>query len=177
MANNSVDIPSSPTATEIEAARVLKINTDLSNAKTTAAAKAEADYTGASWSLFTSARTLALALPEVVESQTPAELEANKTAKTQALNNAMTLLELLSNQSSDITALTDAKGIAEGLINDSAAESTTPGEHIEGSLATLIAANNLATGTITDTQAVINAEVTALNTAITNYNAAIVPTP
>ncbi|MCX6754076.1 MAG: tail fiber domain-containing protein, partial [Candidatus Nomurabacteria bacterium] len=165
------------TDAEIEAARVAEINNNLATAKTTANDKVEADYTGASWLLFTPARTLALALPEVVEStpaQTGAELEANKTAKTTALNNAMTLLELLSNQSSDITALTEAKGIAQGLINDSAAESANVGDHVEGSLATLIAANNLATGTIADTQTVIDDQVSALNTAITTYNAAIV---
>lgn len=78
---------------------------------------------------------------------------------------------------SDITALTNAKGIAQGLIDEGALESTTPGQHIIGSLAILTDANNLATGTTEDTQAVIDDQVSALQDAIDAYNVAIVANP
>lgn len=74
----------------------------------------------------------------------------------------------------DITALTDAKGIAQGLINDNDPESTTVGDHVEGSLDILIAANAAADATVADTQDVIDGQVTVLLAAIDAYNAAIV---
>ncbi|MDO8659344.1 MAG: tail fiber domain-containing protein, partial [Candidatus Parcubacteria bacterium] len=78
---------------------------------------------------------------------------------------------------SDISALTTAKATAQSLIDANAVESETPGDHIVGSLTTLSSALASATATDADTQEVIDAQVVALNDAISVYNLAIVPTP
>ena len=79
--------------------------------------------------------------------------------------------------SSDLSLLIAAKASAQALITASGTESTTPGDHIVGSLATLIAAEAAANGTSTDSQSVIDAQVITLNAAIAAYNAAIVGSP
>jgi hypothetical protein len=78
---------------------------------------------------------------------------------------------------SDISALTTAKVTAEGLITTNATESTTPGDHIIGSLTTLTAANTAASATSADLQSVVDEQVSILNAAIAVYNLAIIPTP
>ena len=78
---------------------------------------------------------------------------------------------------SDISALSAAKATAEGLISTNAPESENPGDHMIGALATLTEANTTASATTADTQSVVDAQVTVLNTAILVYNTAIVPTP
>jgi hypothetical protein len=78
---------------------------------------------------------------------------------------------------SNISALTTAKATVEGLITAHAVESTTPGDHVVGALATLTAANTAANATTADTQSVVDGQVATLNTAIATYNEAIVPAP
>ena len=75
---------------------------------------------------------------------------------------------------SDISALTTAKATTQSLIDANAVESENPGDHIVGSLATLTSALASATATTSDTQSVVDGQVTALNDAISAYNTAIV---
>ncbi len=75
---------------------------------------------------------------------------------------------------SDVSVLTAKKGIADGLIVANASESTTPGQHVVGSLATLSAANTAANATSADAQSVVDGQVTTLNAAINAYNAAVI---
>ena len=76
---------------------------------------------------------------------------------------------------SDVSALTTAKATAQGLIDANASESENSGDHVVGSLATLISANNSANATTADDQSVVDAQVATLNDATSLYNVAIVP--
>ena len=75
---------------------------------------------------------------------------------------------------SDISLLTVAKATAQGLIDANATESTTPGDHVIGSLALLASAHAAADATNATAQLVIDAQVVTLNDAITAYNNAVV---
>ena len=77
----------------------------------------------------------------------------------------------------NLTALNAAKTTAQGLITTNAPESTTSGNHIVGSLATLSAALTATTATSASAQSVVDSQTATLNNAITAYNAAIVPAP
>jgi len=74
----------------------------------------------------------------------------------------------------DVSFLTAAKASAQGLITANAVESTTPGDHVVGSLSILTSAEAAANGTNASAQAVVDAQVVTLNAAIAAYNAAIV---
>ena len=76
---------------------------------------------------------------------------------------------------SNVFALNIAQNTAQGLITANAPGSTFPGQHVVGSLATLIAALAAANATSTNAQWVINGQTDILNSAIAAYNAAIVP--
>ena len=77
----------------------------------------------------------------------------------------------------DVSFLTTAKASAQGLITTNAVESTTPGDHIVGSLAILISAQAAANATTASAQSVVDAQVFVLNVAIAAYNLAIVVAP
>ena len=79
------------------------------------------------------------------------------------------------NITADTTALDAAKTTASGLIAANAPESTTPGQHVVGSFATLSAALTATTATSADAQSIVDGQATTLNTAISTYNLAIVP--
>lgn len=76
----------------------------------------------------------------------------------------------------DISALVAARERAQALINQNLPESTTGGDHIPGSRATLQNALNAADATENSDQSTIDAQVVTLNAAIDTYNAAISPT-
>ena len=75
----------------------------------------------------------------------------------------------------NISALTTAKATAQGLIDAKATESTTPNDHIVGSLAILTTALSAANATEASSQSVVDGQVSTLNSAISAYNLAIVP--
>ena len=80
-------------------------------------------------------------------------------------------------EAANLTALVTARSTAQGLITANAPESTTPGDHIVGSLATLTAARSAANATASSSQTTVDGQVATLNSAITAYNNAIVPLP
>jgi hypothetical protein len=75
---------------------------------------------------------------------------------------------------SDVSKLTTAQASAQTLITANANESTTPGDHVVGSLATLSSALADANATDASAQSVVDGQISALNDAITAYNVAIV---
>ena len=77
----------------------------------------------------------------------------------------------------DTSALDAARSAAQALITINASESSTPNQHVIGSLAILKTALAAATATSADPQSVVDSQATTLNAAIATYNAAIVPTP
>ncbi len=91
------------------------------------------------------------------------------------LNDAITAYNAAIVGHSDVSLLTAAQSSAQALITANATESTTPGDHIIGSLATLSSALAAANATDASAQSVVDGQVSTLNDAITAYNAAIVP--
>ncbi|MDP2966952.1 MAG: ice-binding family protein [bacterium] len=108
---------------------------------------------------------------------TPASAQSVVDATVTTLNTAVSAFNAAIVASSDVSFLTVAKASAQGLITANATESTTPGDHIVGSLATLTSAEAAANATNASAQSVVDGQVATLNTAIATYNAAIVATP
>ena len=90
------------------------------------------------------------------------------------MNSAISAYNLAIVAASNVTVLNASKATAAGLITLSGAESTTPGDYVVGSLATLVLAQTAANATSASAQSVVDGQVTTLNSAISAYNLAIV---
>jgi hypothetical protein len=100
--------------------------------------------------------------------------------KQSVVDNAVTILTsaisaFIPVSDSDITILNENKVIAQTLIDNNAPESDIPGEHVIGSLATLSSTLSATTATNKNSQTTVDNQISALNSAITAYNLAIVP--
>ena len=115
-----------------------------------------------------------LSAANTAASATSADAQSVVDGQVSTLNTAISAYNAAIVPASDVSLLTTAKATAQGLITANAAESTTPGDHAVGSLATLSAANTAASATSADAQSVVDGQVSTLNTAISAYNAAMV---